>query len=375
MATAMDVNRNEVDEPSKVEGIPAIPLPEPADPSTFPTLTFNLEEDANRADQLFSFRKASKEDPSTTRTYRPAEKQLLQEGKLGDSEFSARLERVVFGTHSASPACLITVGVNFCPKNRGWLRFRQATVEIAFEELDPSANRDVDPDNDEDYDSDEYDGPLVLDWYPKLIRGHVQTAAERYGIQLTAGVPTPVGQVAAATVGYDVRKPKEGLHLVQGVLVGSPEVRVRWVATENEVGRGGIYEQLKLAMVVRHAAGRGFAMTLRMKAVTFGGLPVSGKGGARIKFLAGKGDKHGRRMENQMAMPTLEGGSLQVGGQTWTGDAVPGGNCALEDVDLEALTGMKKALLKAQGPGAGGNTANGSEAEPLQAELAEFPGS
>lgn len=362
-----------MDENSKVEGIPAIALPDPADPSTFPTLTFNLEEDANRADQLFTFRKASKEDPSATRTYRPAEKQLLQEGKLGDSEFSARLERVVFGTHSSSPACLIVVGVNFCPKNRGWLRFRQATVEIAFEELDPSANRDVDPDNDEDYYSDEYDGPLVVDWYPRLIRGHVQTAAERYGIQLKVGVSAPVG--AEAAVGYDVQKPKEGLHLVHGVLVGSPQVRVRWNVTENEVGRGGIYEQLKLAMVVRHAEGRGFVMTLRMKAVTFGGLPVSGKGGARIKFLAGKGDKHGRRMGNQMAMPTLEGGSLQVGGQTWTGDAVPGSSCALEKLDLEALTGMEKALLGAQGPGAGGNIANGSEEESLQAEFSGFPGS
>ena len=168
----MDGNRNEIEDESMFTDRPNQALPN-FDPSTFPTLTFNLEEDANRADQLFSFRKPSKEDPSSTKNYRPSEKQLLQEGKLGESESSARLERVVFGTHSSSPACLIMVGVNFCPKNRGWLRFRQATVEIAFEDLDPSANKDVDPDNDEDYDSDEYNGPLVLDCYPKLVRGHV----------------------------------------------------------------------------------------------------------------------------------------------------------------------------------------------------------
>lgn len=169
------------------------------------------------------------------------------------------------------------------------------------------------------------------------------------------------------TVSYDARKPKEGLHLVQGRLLGSPETRVRWVVNENEVGRGGIYEQLKLAMVVRHAERRGFAMTLRMKAVTFGGLNVNGKGGARIKFLAGRGGKQGRRMGNQVGMPTLEGGSLQVGEQTWTGDGISGSNLTLEDVDLEGLTGVKKALLGPQGPGAGGNLTNGGEEESLHA--------
>ena len=59
-----------------------------------PSLSFQLEEDLNRKDQLFSFRK-EKEPLFTNKAHKPGEQELLQEGKLGDSEFSARLQKVV----------------------------------------------------------------------------------------------------------------------------------------------------------------------------------------------------------------------------------------------------------------------------------------
>ncbi len=99
-------------------------------------IPFGLEEDAIRNNELSGFRKAPVE-LIADKAYRPAEQQLLQEGKLGDSEISARISKAIFGTYNGQPACLILLRLDFCPKNgRGWFRFRNATVQADFEEID-----------------------------------------------------------------------------------------------------------------------------------------------------------------------------------------------------------------------------------------------
>ena len=83
-----------------------------------PSLSPQLGEDANCKDQLFSFRE--EKEPIPDKAYRLTEQQLLHEGKLGDSKFLARLQRVVFGSFAGRPACQLVGQVDFVPKkNRG----------------------------------------------------------------------------------------------------------------------------------------------------------------------------------------------------------------------------------------------------------------
>ncbi|KAL8975238.1 MAG: hypothetical protein Q9197_000541 [Variospora fuerteventurae] len=314
-------------------------------------LIFNVEEDLNRKDQLFSFRK---DELPTTKNYHAKEQQLLQEGKLGSSEFSARLRKVVFGEYQDESACLILFRVDFATAKKGWFRFRNATVEAEFEHVAPPAadDADKDSDDDDDDDDDEYNGPLIRKFYPELVRGHISSAAETYGLGFEVPL-SPMGG-AAISAGYNITSPREGLHLVHGRLMGNPETRVKWTMNENEVSKGGIYEQPMFAVVVRHVREQPFAMRLKIKATTYGGLPVTGNGGSRILFKATS--KGHQATEKKTAKPTtrLTAGSFKVGSQKWTSSsAEPEAPEDLAAVDLESLTKMKADLLSEQGPGGG----------------------
>lgn len=134
--------------------------------------------------------------------------------------------------------------------------------------------------------------------------------------------------------------------------MGSPETRVRWRVNENEISKSGIYEQPRFAVIVRYREERGFVMTLGMKATTYGGLAVIGKGGSKIKFAKGKQKKPDEKSGRMM--PGLVGGTITVGGQTWTAENVSvGASEDLDEVDLDFLTKMKEMILGEQGPGGG----------------------
>lgn len=136
--------------------------------------------------------------------------------------------------------------------------------------------------------------------------------------------------------------------------MGSPETRVKWTMNENEVSKGGIYEQPTFAIIVQHSAERPFTMALNMKATTYGGLPVIGKRGSRITFKRAKKSQQDQQTgTGQGCMAALTGGSLQVGENTWTAkEAASDSFQSLDGIDLEKLTQMKSALLGPQGPGA-----------------------
>lgn len=301
---------------------------------TGPSLSFALAEDLSRKDQLWSIRKPPP-PPSTQKDYRPSEQQLLRAGKLGESQISARLKQVKFGTFKGETACLVVVQVDFAPKNGGWFRFRNATVELEFEE--------------EGGEEDDEDGPLVRKHYPELIRGHIRTVAESFGITIASGVPPPLSGDGVSG-DWRVSKSREAQHLVQASLVGDPERGVRWKLSENEARKSGIYQQPIFVAIVRYREERGFVMTLGMKATTYGGLAVRGKGGSKIKFT--KGNKQQEKGEQQM--PGLVGGSIASGGTTWTSNKdSETSQQLLEDEDLEIMTGMKANLLAEEGPGGG----------------------
>lgn len=230
-----------------------------------PDLSFSLEEDLNRKDQLFTFRK---DKPTSTTNYHAKEHQLLQEGKLGSSEFAARLRQVIFGVYDGEPACLIVFRVDFASTKKGWFRFRNATVEAEFEASADEGGGAASVREDDDEEDDEYNGPLIRKIYPELIRGHISSAAHTYGL----GFEIPVAPIGGAgfAAEYKITSPREGLHLIQGRLMGSPETKVKWNMNENEVNKGGIYEQPMFAAIVRHAQDQSFTMSLKIKATTYG---------------------------------------------------------------------------------------------------------
>lgn len=316
----------------------------------FPSLVFNLEEDPHLNSQLSH--SGREKSPAKDVKYRPSEQQLLKEGKLGSSEFTARLQQASFGTFKGETACLVVIKVDFAAKNKGWFRFRRATIEMEVEEPSLSSAKNDGDDKEvssDDSDEAEYTGPLIRTFYPDLIRGHIQTAAETYNINFELPIPSPAPS-GGLSAGWTVTSPRESHHLVHGFLVGSPETRVRWTMSENEISKGGLYEQPVFAIVVRYREEKGFMLGLRMRATTYWGLGVVGKGGARIKFMKackGGGDGEGR-------MGGLTGGSVTVGRKTWNGNADSNpGSMSLQEVDLELLTRMRSTLLGEQGPGGG----------------------
>lgn len=194
--------------------------------------------------------------------------QLLQEGKLGSSDFSARLRKVIFGTFDGDPACLISFRVDFASAKKGWFRFRNATLEAEFEQCGEAAHDDDDDDDGDDDDEEEYTGPLIRKFYPELVRGHISSAAETYGLGFE--VPLLPAGGAAISAGYKITSPREGLHLIHGRLMGTPETRVKWTMNENEVTKSGIYEQSMFAVIVQHVQDQSFTMALKLKATTYG---------------------------------------------------------------------------------------------------------
>lgn len=330
-----------------------------------PSFSFPLVEDLNRKDQLFSFRKQDSPSPDPI-NYRSSEKQRLQEGKLGSSEFSARLQKVIFGTYQGKTACLIAFRVNFAPKSRGWFRFRSAIIQAETEDAVDSNSANV---ADDDQDDDDYcevaeeepsEGPLVVRFHPSLVRGPVRTAIQTYGIGLEAPIAPP-GIGVNLSANYSLTAPRVSSDLIQGILTGSPERGVKWIMKENEVSKSGIYEQPTFAMIVRFQEERGFILTLNMKATTYGGLAVTGKSGPRIKFMKRSGAVQG--VERTMA--GLNGGAIQVGSRTWGGNEDSPKKIGLtedvysrlQDIDLEQLTQIEAMLLGPSGPSSNDATA------------------
>lgn len=292
------------------------------DSDSGPSLVYQLEGDVNRKEQLGFW--DENYERTKTALHRENEQQLLKEGKLGRSEFSARLQKVKFGIFEGQPACLIVFLVDFCPGSQTWFRFRTATVEAEFQEEHPAIDTLVDDERD-------YDGPLVRKFYPELIRGHVRSIAETYNFTVSAGLPAPFSKTNLSAA-WSSTQPKESAHLFRGRLMGDPATRVSWVINENKITKSGIYEQPKFATIVRHQDQTRFSMTLRITATTLAGFPVIGKGGSRIIFTPKQ-----RHQADESNQPNLH-------------DESPLQDLAEEN--LEDLTRMEAILLGGKGPGA-----------------------
>ncbi|PMD64749.1 uncharacterized protein K444DRAFT_608421 [Hyaloscypha bicolor E] len=308
-----------------------------------PTFLYTLEEDVNRKEQLASFRDENSDARRKTALHRENEQQLLEEGQLARSEFSARLERVTFGSFQGQRACLILFSVDFCPRNRSWFRFRKANVEALFQAEQPRADASVD-------DEGSSAGPLICEFYPRLIRGHVRSIAETYGFSVSGSLPPITTTNISAT--WSLSKPKESAHLLHGCLIGEGAIRVRWTVNENEASKSGVYERLKFAVIVRHADQAQFSMALRIRATTLGGLSIVGNGGSRIIFRPNQ--RHDiEENSQQMGLPWLNGGSIWASGQSWMPAAQRvDGQKDLAEENLEDLTQMEAVLLGRHGPGA-----------------------
>lgn len=97
-------------------------------------ISFDLEEDEVRNQELSSFGPSGQS--TVDEHYRIEEQQLLQEGKLGDTEISARIKTATFGVFKNQPACCIHLHLDFCPKNgKSFFRFRSAVITVEVEEV------------------------------------------------------------------------------------------------------------------------------------------------------------------------------------------------------------------------------------------------
>lgn len=98
-------------------------------------ISFHIEEDAVRNDELSS--PGPRGRSTADDEYLISEQQLLQEGKLGDADISARIKKATFGVYNEKPACLIHLRLDFCPKNgKSFFRFRSAIISAEVEEVD-----------------------------------------------------------------------------------------------------------------------------------------------------------------------------------------------------------------------------------------------
>ena len=303
------------------------------DEDSGPLLTYSLEPDDGPQEQLFSFRRAS--PPPAPKAYDPNRQQRLTEGELGESRFDARLRQVTFGTYRSHPACLLVLNVNFQPSNmKRWFRFRDATVDIEFDDDDEVAAEEAGKDN--------YQVPFVVKFYPEVIYGKVQTAMEQYGFEFSVPLPPPISG-GGPSVSYSLARPREGAHLINGSMWGDPERRVMWKVSENETDKKGISPLCRLAVVVRLAGHRKFKMVAN-KATTIAGVAMVGKGAAPISFAPILWNSQGSMSAGQ-PMAGLQRGSLSVEQKTFVpqtlGPSIPRD---LEQEDLEALTEMSKML-------------------------------
>ncbi|KAI4133082.1 MAG: hypothetical protein LQ347_002300 [Umbilicaria vellea] len=291
-------------------------------------LDYALEIDTDRTLQLGASSRQNKVPPPPI-AYNENKNQILSEGQLLSSKFIARLKRVLWGYYErpSNPACLLVLEVNFKPKNGGFFRYRDATVEVQFDGGEGDRREDLD-------EQDDYSGPYVVKIYPELITGKVKTAMEDYGFTLEVNAaPLPL----SAGGKYSFSAPKEGRSLVHGTTEGYLERSVEWKIRENNITGSGIEPQYTLAAIIAIPKRHVFNMVVRIKATTFANVPVKGRETSPIYFT-----------------PTASQEATGLGGLVTYGQrayAPKPPNAAenekedLNQIDLEAVTQMHKRLL------------------------------
>lgn len=364
------------------------PAPSSSSPDHTKTSRKSGSRSSSRTDGIILAPESRKYNPPTStyadvipiEPYYPDEEQLLREGRLGQSDISARVGKVQFGTYQNQPACLLLIKVNFSPKNRNLFRFRNATVMVDFAEYESHNSSPQEHHVDAGLDLHEKEirsGLKVRTFYPELIRGLVRSGSNN----ISFGVSAPLSPAGTPTINssFATTRPRDGYHVVQGSLTGPrPQTRVRWVISENEISKSGIYEQPRLAVIVQHAPGAKFTMSLDLKATTLAGWAVKGKGGATLKLDPNRQAVAvgGREWDTTSASSNKNPPATPPPAyeSTAPGNENAGRNLLdLGTIDLEGLTGMAAALLGASGPGAmqPGSGPSASQAPPAAGDNSE----
>lgn len=292
-------------------------------------LEYALEIDTDRTIQLGASSRQNKVPPPPT-AYDENKNQILSEGQLLSSKFVARLKRVLWGYYErpSNPACLLVLEVNFKPKKYGgFFRYRDATVEVEFDDGEGERQEDLDG-------KDDYSGPYVVKIYPELITGKVKTAMEDYGFTLEINA-APVPLTAGGK--YSFSAPKEGRSLVHGTVEGYLERSVDWKIRENSITESGIEPRYTLATIIANPERRVFNMVVRIKATTFANVPVKGRETSPVYFTPTASQEASGR-----------GGLVNYGQRAYAPKPPSVATNETEDlnqIDLEALTQMHETLL------------------------------
>jgi len=184
-----------------------------------------------------------------------------------------------FGTYNGQPACLLRFDYAFQTKGTS-SRFKEATIEVAFED---AATTYLDPDDD-DNGITIAEGikrqPRVEAFEPHQFASRLD---EREGhtttnLGLSASDPT---NVVSAQAGTKVETPfiVDGQRRIHGVLHDSPPSRLVWTVKENALRGRGIFPEFSTPVVVSYTEGHKFAARISVAAkVDWRLMPVvSGK--------------------------------------------------------------------------------------------------
>jgi hypothetical protein len=276
--------------------------------------------------------------------YQPDEEQLLVEGQGGirrQLDAQARLQKVVFGQISGRPACLILLSVDFTKGAylRETDRFISADVTAEFSPVVDSPIRGT---------------VAVNDFYPRVSRGYIQTRSSTTEYHLSFP-NTALGGGGPSYTHSSSNPGIESQHIIHGLRKGKSGNRILWLLRENANTRSGLCLNITLAVTVTYSAGQEFQVTADIKATTSLLTPISKKSLYPIILRPGETATSG--MDNLLVHRTLivEAGSLSASGKIWVPSRE---SLALADLKLtvdqfEALTGVSRAILAPQGPGAG----------------------
>lgn len=216
---------------------------------------FELEENSNDPPQLGIQNQGHVNRPLITRD------------AIRDTGFSAILQRVQYGTHKGTPACLIVMDLSFRFMGRTLSRYSHGKVEVKFSRaVDPSNHKIVSPQPRED--------PKVVNMAPKEVYGIVKMVEGRNYREVSIPVmfESPVGASAGveATFGSEETEHQEHRMEIYGDLSWDDDhtdaaCGATWDLRENEAQRDGIFRSFRAAIIVENLPD--IAMWMRVKVV------------------------------------------------------------------------------------------------------------
>jgi hypothetical protein len=194
-------------------------------------------------------------------------RKLATQEKIGDTSFSATLNRVQYGTYNGASACLVAIDFSFRFKPKAPSRYSYASIHIAF-------NRAIDVLKPKLRATDLLDDPKVVNIAPKEVYGTVHIIDKKktrnISIPLMFESQTHVSTGIEGLVGTETTEQTENRMEIHGQVYYDDDHdeepnAVSWDLYENKVQKDGIFQNFRAAMVVANSAGKAMWMDVTVK--------------------------------------------------------------------------------------------------------------